>query len=91
VPEEEPSADKRKKAERDARDAKVLWYILTDIPQMDAGSRSILRRHRVFGKPELSTRVCNEFRGGPTRGRTPRNAEISVIKTQVSRSFRSDA
>jgi hypothetical protein len=28
VPEEEPSADKRKKAKRDARDAKVLWYIL---------------------------------------------------------------
>ena len=27
---------------------------LPDIPQMDAGSRSILRRHRVFGKPELS-------------------------------------
>lgn len=28
VPEQEPSADKRKKAERDARDAKILWYIL---------------------------------------------------------------
>ena len=48
----------------------------SDIPQMDAGSRSILRRHRVFGKPELSTRVCNEFRGGPARGRTPRKPKF---------------
>ena len=36
---------------------------LADIPQMDAGSRSILRRQRVFGKPELSSAGLQRISG----------------------------